>query len=62
VIVFADAFRDFGRLETPHALKDEIAASWEPEIGGSWDAVAPVEEALATADERVQDVLDRFNR
>ncbi len=62
VIVFADAFREQGRLETPHPGKDEIAASWEPEIGGSWDGVTTVEEALSTANERVQDVLDRFAR
>ncbi|MEZ4635454.1 MAG: extracellular solute-binding protein [Caldilineaceae bacterium] len=62
VIVFAESFLDQGRLEVPHPGKDEIAASWEPEIGGSWDNVTPVEEALATANQRVQDVLDRFAR
>lgn len=60
VIVFANAFKEQGRLETPHPGKDEIAASWEPEIGGSWDNVSPVDQALQTANERVQDVLDRF--
>ncbi|MCB9158923.1 MAG: extracellular solute-binding protein, partial [Caldilineaceae bacterium] len=60
VIVFADAFKEQGRLETPHPGKDEIAASWEPEIGGTWDNVTTVDEALQTANQRVQDVLDRF--
>ena len=62
VIVFADSFMEQGRLETPHAHKDEIASAWEPEIGGSWDAVTTVEEALQTANQRVQDVLDRTER
>lgn len=60
VIVFANSFKEQGRLETPHPGKDEIAASWEPEIGGSWDNVSPVDQALQTANGRVQDVLDRF--
>ncbi|MEZ4622771.1 MAG: ABC transporter substrate-binding protein [Caldilineaceae bacterium] len=62
VLVFADAFKVIGRLETPHPLKLEIASAWEPEVGGAWDNVNPVDDALLTADERVQDVLDRFER
>lgn len=62
VIVFADSFNEQGRLEVPHPLKQEIAAAWEPEVGGAWDSVTSVEEALEVANERVQDVLDRYNR
>jgi ABC-type glycerol-3-phosphate transport system substrate-binding protein len=59
VMVFAESFREQGRLETPHPLKQEIAAAWEPEIDGAWNNVTSVDEALNTANERVQDVLDR---
>lgn len=62
VMVFAESFKDQGRLETPHPLKLEIASAWEPEIGGAWDNVTSVDDALLTADERVQDVLSRFSR
>ena len=62
VLVFAESFKRQGRLETPHPLKLEIAAAWEPEVGGVWDNVASVEEALQIANERVQAVLDRFER
>ena len=59
VIVFAEAFKEQGRLEVPSVDKDEIAQSWEPEIDGMWNGVVGVEESLATANERVQSVLDR---
>ena len=60
-IVFAEAFLDQGRLEVPRPPKSEIAEAWEPEINGMWDNVTPIEEALQTANERVQAVLDRNN-
>lgn len=59
VLVFAEAFNTIGRLETPHALKSELAAAWEPEVDGAWNLVAEPAAAMATASERVQDVLDR---
>lgn len=62
VLVFAESFKNEGRLETPHPLKLEIASAWEPEVGGAWDNVTTIEEALQTGDERVQTVLDRFER
>lgn len=62
VLVFAESFNNQGRLETPHALKQEIAAAWEPEVDGAWNNVTTPEEALGVANERVQDVLDRAER
>jgi ABC-type glycerol-3-phosphate transport system substrate-binding protein len=59
VLVFAESFRTQGRLETPHPLKQEIAAAWEPEVDGAFNNVTGVDAALEVADERVQDVLDR---
>jgi ABC-type glycerol-3-phosphate transport system substrate-binding protein len=59
VLVFADSFNRQGRLETPHPLKQEIAAAWEPEIDGAWNQVAAPEDALQTANQRVREVLDR---
>lgn len=62
VLVFAEAFKTQGRLETPHPFKQEIAAAWEPEIDAIWNNVTPIEEALQTANQRVQAILDRYQR
>jgi len=59
VLVFAESFNAQGRLETPHALKQEIAAAWEPEVDGVWNLVSTPEEALGVGNQRVQEVLDR---
>jgi len=59
VLVFADSFNRQGRIETPHPLKQELNSAWQPEVNGAWDNVASPEEALNTASERVQDILDR---
>jgi len=60
VIVFAESFNAQGRIETPHPLKQELNAAWQPEVNGAWNNVATPEEALRTASERVQDILDRY--
>ena len=36
-----------GALESTHPLKQEIAAAWEPEIGGAWDSVTSVRGSTA---------------
>lgn len=59
VLVFADSFNSQGRLETPHALKQEIAAAWEPEVDGVWNQVSAPADALGVSNQRVQEVLDR---
>lgn len=59
VLVFAESFNRQGRLETPHSLKQEIAAAWEPEVDGAWNQVATPADALKVANGRVQEVLDR---
>lgn len=62
VLVFAESFNRQGRIETPHPLKQEISAAWQPEVDGVWNNVTTPEEGLRVADERVQDVLDRYER
>ncbi len=57
--VFARQFQDIGRMETPHQNISEIQEAYESEFEAAITNTKSVDEAIATAHERVQKVLDR---
>ena len=58
-IVIGEAFQEFGIPEMPSPYSIELVDAFEPEIDAALNNLVSIDEALATANQRIQSVLDR---